>query len=87
MNVAMRPVAGSRDTEAAVTGVEAGAGPVTINVAGVNVVGSMRKPEGTEKVAFTPVAGHTPVAFAAGFVDNTATLPAAAGAAAVKVHT
>jgi hypothetical protein len=83
----MWPVAGSREMEAAVTGVEAGAGPVTMNVAGVTVLGSIRKPEGTAKVALMAAAGHTPVAFAAGFVDSTVTFPAAAGAAAVKVQT
>ena len=66
MNVAICPVAASRDTDAAVTGVEAGAGPVTMNVVGVTVVGSMRDPEGIVKVALMADAGHTPVAFAAG---------------------
>ena len=87
MNVAMYPVAGSRETDAAVTGVEAGAGPVTMNVVGVTVVGFMRDPEGTVKVALMAAPGHTPIALAAGLVESTDTFAAAAGAAAVKVHT
>ena len=87
VNFAMRPVAASRTTEAAATGVDVGAGPTTVNVVGVSVVGSIRKPEGTVKVALTPAVAHTVVALAAGFVDSTETCPAALGAAALKIHT
>ena len=87
VNVAMRPVAASKVTDAAITGVEAGAGPVTLNVVGVNVVGSIRSPDGTVKVALIPAVGHTALALAAGFVESTDTFPVALGAAAVKVHT
>ena len=89
MNVAMVPVAASRETDAAVTGVEAGAGPVTMNVVGVTVVGSMRDPAGpgTAKVALMADVGHTAVALMAGFVEDTVTFAGAVGAAAVKVHT
>ncbi len=64
----------------------AGAGPVTVNVVGVTVVGSIRRPDGTVKVALMPAVGHTELALAAGLVDVTETFPAAFGAAAVKVH-
>src|ERR1700674_1041164 len=87
VNVAMRPVAGSRATDAAVTGVEAGAGPVTIKVVGVNVVGSILKPDGIGKVALMPALGHPVLALAAGLVESTDTFPTGLGAAAVKVHT
>jgi hypothetical protein len=83
----MVPVLGSNETDAAVTGVEAGAGPVTMNVVGVTVVGFMRNPDGTVKVALMAAAAHTPVALAAGLVRDTDTFPGTLVAAAVKVHT
>jgi len=86
-NVAMVPVAASRETDDAVTGVEAGAGPVTMNVVGVKVVGFIRDPEGTVKVALMAEVGHTPVALSAGLVEDTVTFAGAVGAAAVNVHT
>ena len=87
MNVAIWPVEGSKLIDAAVTGVEAGAGPVTTNVVGVNVVGSIRKPDGTVKVALIPPLEHAVFEPAAGLVEPTDTLPTGLGAAAVKVHT
>ena len=71
VNVAMRPVAASSTTEEAVTGVEAGAGPVTVKLAVVTVDASMRKPDGTLKVALILASAHTPAAPAAGLVDST----------------
>ena len=85
--MAICPVAASSETDAAVTGVEAGAGPVTMKVEDVTVVGFRRNPEGTVKVALTAEVGQIPVALAAGLVESTETLPAAVGAAAIKLHT
>src|SRR5580700_3282130 len=87
VNVAICPVAASSETVAAATGVEAGAGPVTMKVADVTVVGFRRNPEGTVKVALMADAGQTPLALGAGLVDSTETLPAAVAAAATKLHT
>ncbi len=87
LKVATRPVAASRVTDAAMTGVSAGAGPVTLKVAALTVAGSMRRPEGTLNVALAVALGHTPVALTAGLVESTDTLAAGAAAAVVKVHT
>ena len=51
----MVPVAVSSTTDAAVTGVRAGDGPVTVNVVALIVVGSIRNPDGTVNVALTAV--------------------------------
>jgi hypothetical protein len=80
-------VAASRVTDAAVTGVDVGAGPTKVKVVAVNEVGSIRVPDGTEKVALIAAFGHTVLALAVGFVESTETFPAALAAAAVKVQT
>jgi hypothetical protein len=80
-------VAASSVTADAVTGANPGAGPVTVKVVDESVVGLIREPDGTVKVALIAAFGHTVLALAAGFVDSTDTFPAALGAAAVKVHT
>src|SRR5450759_4117499 len=87
VNVAIVPVAASSATDAAVTEVTAGDGPVTVNVAALTVLGSIRRPEGTVKVALTDAFGHTPDSPAVGLVDFTVTFAALTAAAVVKVHT
>lgn len=87
VKVAMRPVALSRTTDAAVTGTGMGDGPATVKVAVLIMVGSIRIPEGTLKVALMAALLHTPVPFALGLVDSTETFAGAAGPAVVKVHT
>src|ERR1700734_2492208 len=87
VNVAMVPVAASSDTDAAVTEVNAGEGPVTVKVAALIVLGSIRSPAGTAKVALTAAFGHTPVSSAVGLVDFTVTFVDVTAADAVKVHT
>jgi hypothetical protein len=69
------------------TCVDAGAGPVTVNVVGVNVVGSIRNPDGTVKVALMPAVGHTAGALAVGLVETTDTFPAALATVVVNVQT
>ena len=87
VKVAMRPVAESRVTDDATTGVEPGAGPTTANVAVFTVNGSIRSPDGTLNVALMEAPGHTLVAFADGLVDCTETLAVGPGADAVNVQT
>ena len=87
LKVAIRPVATSSTTDDAITGVIAGAGPVTVNVAVVIDRGSIRNPEGTLKVALMLAPGHTPVAFADGLVLTTETFAGAVGPAVVNVQT
>jgi hypothetical protein len=87
VQVAMRPVATSRITEAAVTGVEAGAGPMTVKVAALTARGSIRKPEGTLKVALTVAVGHTPLTATAGEVESTETFADGTAAADMKACT
>jgi len=68
----MRPVAASSTTDAAVTGAEPG--PVTVNVNVLIVSGSMRKPEGTLKVALMLALGQTPTAPPVGATATTVRL-------------
>ena len=83
----MVPVAASSTTEAATTEVVVGWARER-KVPASMVLGSIRKPDGTWKVALTEAFGQTPVWFADGLVDCTVMLPATAAAAAVvKVHT
>ena len=84
VNVAIRPVAASSTTDAAVTGVKAG--PVRVKVVDVSVDGSIRKPDGTLKVALTLAFGHTVVAPAAGLVDNTETFGGIGGVGGVMAQ-
>ena len=92
VKVAIVPVAASRDTDAAITGVDAGVGPATTKVADVNVDGSKRAPEGTEKVALTVALGHTFTAALAGEKESTETFDGPPGTggitgpALVNVH-
>ena len=81
----MRPVAASSNTDAALTGVTPG--PVTMKVAAFTVDGSIRVPEGTEKVALTLALGQTPDPPVAGVVELTVTLATGAAETVVKVHT
>ena len=92
MKVAILPVAASRATDAAITGVDAGAGPATTKVADVKVDGSRRAPDGTVKVALTVALGQT---FAAALTGEMASTEISdgppgtggiAGPALVKVH-
>jgi hypothetical protein len=83
----MVPVAVSSVIDDAVTGVDAGNGPVTVKVVAFTVVGFIRKPEGTVKVALMPVFGHAVAELAAGLVEATDTCPAAVGPTVVNVHT
>ena len=85
VKVAMRPVGVSSATDAAVTTVTPG--PVRIKVPVVTVAGSIRKPEGTVKVALTLELEHTAGAPAAGLVESTETDADGAAVAVVKVHT
>src|ERR1700694_1985246 len=71
VNVAMVPVAVSRTTDAAVTEVRAGDGPVTVKVAALTVLESIRRPAGTVNVALTDAFRPTPAFPAAGLVDFT----------------
>ena len=88
LKLAMRPVAASSTTEPATTGTRPGAGPVTVNTAELMVDGSMRRPDGTLKVALMLALVQTPPALAAGWVDSTETLAGGTAVAAVaKVHT
>ena len=73
VKVAIVPVAESSVTDAAVTGVNVGAGPASVNVAAVTLRGSMRKPTGTVKVALMVAFGHTADWPAVGLVDLTET--------------
>ena len=83
----MLPVAPSSTTDPAVTGVDAGAGPVKRKVAAVMADGSMRKPAGSLNVALTAALGQTLPAFAAGLVDSTEMLAGVVAAAVVKLQT
>ena len=88
VKVPMVPVATSSTTDAAVTDVDAGAGPVTVNVVALTVLGFIRRPTGTVNVALTDAVGHTPVWPAAGLVDATEIFAGGrAAVAVVKVHT
>ena len=71
VKVATLPVAASSDTDAAITGVDAGAEPLTIKVAAVKDDGSKRAPEGTVKVALMVALGHTLEAALAGEIERT----------------
>ena len=87
-------MAASSTTDDATMALNAGAGPVTVNVAVVTVAGFILAPEGTLKVALTLVLGHAVADPAIGFVDSTETFVATPGGggggtqlAMVKFHT
>ena len=71
VKVTMRPDALSTVTDAAVTVVDAGAGPLSVNVADVTVCGSMRLPDGTEKVALIVESGQALPLPLTGLVEDT----------------
>ena len=87
VKVAIRPVGLSRTMDDAVTGVKAGPGPVTVKLAALMVVGSIRVPEGTLKVALMVAVVHTSFAPAMGLVESTVTFAGGTGVVVVKVHT
>ena len=88
MKVATRPVTISSETDAGITEAKLnGPGPFTVKVPAVIVVGSMRAPEGTPKLALIAAPGQTPVAPAVGLVESTEMLAGATAPAVRNVQT
>ena len=86
VKVTIRPDALSTVTDAAVTAVDAGAGPLSVNVADVTVCGSMRLPDGTEKVALIVESGQALLLPLTGLVDATEMAAGAIGPVVVKLQ-